>query len=415
MSAHAKIVTQAYDLARIRADFPILSREVYGKPLVYLDNAASAQKPKAVLDAMNEVMENEYANVHRGMHYLSNAATEKFEIAREQVRGFINARETSEVIFTSGATDGINLVASSFGEMNFKAGDEIILSVLEHHSNIVPWHFLRERHGIVLKFVPVDDAGDLLMDKYQALFTPRTRMVALTHMSNALGTITPMQEIIAIAHGHGVPVLVDACQSAVHLTLDVQALDCDFLVFSGHKIYGPTGIGVLYGKREHLKAMRPYRGGGEMIKEVSLETVTYAAPPHRFEAGTPAIVEAIGMGAAVGYMESIGRAAIHAHEAALLAYATEALSAIAGLRIIGTSQNKGSILSFVMEGTHPHDIATIIDRVGVAVRAGHHCAQPVMERFGVGATTRASFAMYNSFEEVDALAKALIDAKKFFG
>lgn len=415
MSAHAKIVTQAYDLARIRADFPILSREVYGKPLVYLDNAASAQKPKAVIDAMTAVMENEYANVHRGMHYLSNAATEKFEIAREQLRGFINARETNEVIFTSGATDAINLVAASFGEMNFKAGDEIILSVLEHHSNIVPWHFLRERHGIVLKFVPVDEAGDLLIDKYQALFTSRTRMVALTHMSNALGTITPMQEIIKIAHGHGVPVLVDACQSAVHLTIDVQALDCDFLVFSGHKIYGPTGIGVLYGKREHLKTMRPYRGGGEMIKEVSLETVTYATPPHRFEAGTPAIIEAIGMGAAVSYMEAIGRDAIHAHEAALLAYATDALSAIEGLRIIGTSKNKGSIISFVMAGTHPHDIATIIDRAGVAVRAGHHCAQPVMERFGVGATTRASFAMYNSFEEVDALAKALIDAKKFFG
>lgn len=415
MSAHAKIATPAYDLARIRADFPILSREVYGKPLVYLDNAASAQKPRPVIDAMIEVMENEYANVHRGMHYLSNAATEKFEIAREQVRSFINARETSEIIFTSGATDGINLVASSFGEMNFKGGDEIILSVLEHHSNIVPWHFLRERHGVVLKFVPVDDAGDLLIDKYQELFSPRTRMVALTHMSNALGTITPMQEIIKIAHGHGVPVLVDACQSAVHLDLDVQALDCDFLVFSGHKIYGPTGIGVLYGKREHLKTMRPYRGGGEMIKEVSLETVTYAAPPHRFEAGTPAIIEAIGMGAAVAYMESIGRAAIHAHEAALLAYATEALNAVEGLRIIGTSKKKGSIISFVMDGTHPHDIATIIDRAGVAVRAGHHCAQPVMERFGVGATTRASFAMYNSFEEVDALAKALIDAKKFFG
>lgn len=415
MSVHLKTVAPAFDVERIRADFPILSREVYGKPLVYLDNAASAQKPRAVIDAMNEAMEREYANVHRGMHYLSNAATEKFEAARESARAFLNARETSEVIFTAGATDAINLVASSYGEMNIKEGDEIILSVMEHHSNIVPWHFLRERFGAVLKFVPINDAGELDMAAYESMFTSRTKMVALTQMSNALGTITPMKDIIAIAHAHGAPVLVDACQSAVHMTLDVQDLDCDFLVFSGHKIYGPTGIGILYGKKEHLAGMRPYRGGGEMIREVGLDKITYADAPHRFEAGTPAIIEAIGLGAAMTYMESMGREAIHAHEAALLEHATGALEKIEGLRIIGTSARKGSIISFVMDGTHPHDIATIIDRAGVAVRAGHHCAQPVMERYGVGATTRASFAMYNTFQEVDALARALIDAKKFFG
>ncbi|MBI1261594.1 MAG: SufS family cysteine desulfurase [Rhizobiales bacterium] len=415
MNVTLKTVAPAFDVERIRADFPILSREVYGKPLVYLDNAASAQKPRAVIDAMNEVMESEYANVHRGMHYLSNTATEKFEVARETARAFLNAREASEVIFTSGATDAINLVASSYGETNIREGDEIILSVMEHHSNIVPWHFLRERFGAVLKFVPINEAGELDMAAYESLFSPRTKMVALTQMSNALGTITPMKEIIAIAHAHGAPVLVDACQSAVHMTLDVQDLDCDFLVFSGHKIYGPTGIGILYGKKEVLADMRPYRGGGEMIREVGLDRITYADAPHRFEAGTPAIIEAIGLGAAMTYMESIGRNAIHTHETALLDYATDALSKIEGLRIIGASARKGSIISFVMDGTHPHDIATIIDRAGVAVRAGHHCAQPVMERYGVGATTRASFAMYNTFQEVDALAQALVDAKKFFG
>lgn len=407
--------TDAYDVARIRADFPILSREVYGKPLVYLDNAASAQKPKSVIDAITEAYSNEYSNVHRGMHYLSNAATEKFEQARETARGFLNAASMDEVVFTSGATDAINLVASSFAEPRIKPGDEIILSVLEHHSNIVPWHFLRERHGAVLKYVPVTDEGDLDVDAYEKLFSPRTKMVALTQMSNALGTITPIKTMIRSAHERGVPVLVDGCQGVVHMPTDVRDLDCDFLVCSGHKLYGPTGIGLLYGKIEHLKAMRPYRGGGEMIREVGLDDITYAAPPHRFEAGTPAIVQAIGLGAALSYIESVGRDNIAAHEAQLRDYATRRLSEINSLRIIGTTKSKGSIVSFVMENAHPHDIATVIDRAGVAVRAGHHCAQPVMERFGVGATTRASFAMYNTLEEVDRLAEALIDSKKFFG
>ena len=407
--------TEPYDVEKIRAEFPILSREVYGKPLVYLDNAASAQKPQAVIDAVTEAYGNEYSNVHRGMHYLSNAATEKFEIARETARAFLNAASSDEIVFTSGATDAINLVASSFAGPMIGAGDEIILSLLEHHSNIVPWHFLRERNGAVLKYVPATDEGDLDIEVYEKLFTPRTKMVALTSMSNALGTITPIKEMIRIAHERGVPVLVDACQGVVHMPTDVQDMDCDFLVCSGHKLYGPTGIGLLYGKAEHLKSMRPYRGGGEMIREVGLDDITYAAPPHRFEAGTPAIVQAIGLGAALSYIETVGRDRILAHELALRDYATRRLSEINSLRIIGTTKSKGSIVSFVMENAHPHDIATVIDRAGVAVRAGHHCAQPVMERFGVGATTRASFGMYNTLEEVDRLAEALIDSKKFFG
>lgn len=404
-----------YDVDRIRKDFPILSSTVYGKPLVYLDNAASAQKPQAVIDTITDAYAKEYSNVHRGMHYLSNIATEKFEQARETARGFLNAASSDEIVFTSGATDAINLVASSFAEPRIEPGDEIILSILEHHSNIVPWHFLRERHGAVLKFVPVTDAGDLDVEAYQKLFTSRTKMVALTQMSNALGTITPIREMIKIAHERDVPVLVDGCQGVVHMPTDVRDMDCDFLVCSGHKLYGPTGIGLLYAKTEHLKAMRPYRGGGEMIREVSPDKVTYAAPPHRFEAGTPAIVQAIGLGAALSYIQSVGRDSIAAHETALRDYATRRLSEINSLRIIGTTKNKGSIVSFVMENAHPHDIATVIDRAGVAVRAGHHCAQPVMERFGVGATTRASFGMYNTLEEVDRLADALIDSKKFFG
>jgi cysteine desulfurase/selenocysteine lyase len=408
------LTKEPYDVQKIRADFPILAREVYGKPLVYLDNAASAQKPKQVIDAIAGAYGHEYSNVHRGMHYLSNAATEKFEQARETARGFLNAASTDEIIFTSGATDAINLVASSFAEPKIEAGDEIILSVLEHHSNIVPWHFLRERFGAVLKFVPAFDDGSLDIDAYRALLSPRTKMVAMTHMSNALGTITPIREMIRLAHERGVPVLVDGCQSVVHLPTDVRDLDCDFLVCSGHKLYGPTGIGLLYAKAEHLKKMRPYRGGGEMIREVTLENVTYAAPPHRFEAGTPAIVQAIGLGAALAYIESIGRERILAHETALRDYATHRLSEVNSLLIVGTAKEKGSIVSFVMENAHPHDIATVIDRAGVAVRAGHHCAQPVMERFGVGATTRASFAMYNTLDEVDRLADALDDARKFF-
>ncbi|MAU60620.1 MAG: cysteine desulfurase [Parvibaculum sp.] len=404
-----------YDVDRIRKDFPILSSTVYGKPLVYLDNAASAQKPQVVIDAITDAYAKEYSNVHRGMHYLSNIATERFEQARETAREFLNAESSDEIVFTSGATDAINLVASSFAEPRIEPGDEIILSILEHHSNIVPWHFLRERHGAVLKFVPVTNTGDLDVEAYRKLFTSRTKMVALTQMSNALGTITPIREMIKIAHERDVPVLVDGCQGVVHMPTDVRDMDCDFLVCSGHKLYGPTGIGLLYAKSEHLKAMRPYRGGGEMIREVSPDKVTYAAPPHRFEAGTPAIVQAIGLGAALSYIQSVGRDRIAAHETVLRDYATRRLSEINSLRIIGTTKNKGSIVSFVMENAHPHDIATVIDRAGVAVRAGHHCAQPVMERFGVGATTRASFGMYNTLEEVDRLADALIDSKKFFG
>ncbi|MFT6490951.1 MAG: cysteine desulfurase/selenocysteine lyase [Parvibaculaceae bacterium] len=406
--------TRSFNVEEVRADFPILSREVYGKPLVYLDNAASAQKPRSVIDAISSTFDHEYANVHRGLHYLSNEATQKFEDAREKVRAFINAPTENEVIFTGGATDAINLVASSFGEDNIGEGDEIILSQLEHHSNIVPWHYLRERKGAVLKWVPVLDNGELDLEAYEAAFSPRTKMVALTHMSNALGTITPIKEMIRIAHEKGALVLVDACQSVVHLPIDVQDLDCDFLAFSGHKLYGPTGIGVLYGKADVLRSMRPYRGGGEMIKVVEMDKITYADIPHRFEAGTPAIAEAIAIGAAVDYVTSIDRVGALNHENELLAYATQRMSELNAVRIIGTTPNKGSIISFVVEGAHPHDISTVIDRAGVALRAGHHCAQPVMDRFGVPATSRVSFAMYNRKDEVDTFIEALSSAIRFF-
>jgi len=409
-----KVAQTAYDVEAVRADFPILSREVYGKPLVYLDNGASAQKPRAVIEAMRHVMEHEYANVHRGLHYLSNAATQAFEDAREKARVFLNAESTDEIIFTSGSTDALNLVASSYAAPLIEPGDEIVLSVMEHHSNIVPWHFLRERQGAVLKWVPVTDEGDLDMEAYEKLLTPRTKIVAITHMSNVLGTVTPIKEIIRLAHARGIPVAVDGSQSAVHLDVDVRDLDADFYAVTGHKIYGPTGIGLLYGKRRLLASMRPYRGGGEMIREVSLDAVSYAALPHRFEAGTPAIVEAIGLGAALDYVRGTGRERIAAHEASLLDHATRRLSEIEDLRIIGTSRTKGGIISFVMGAAHAHDIATIIDRAGIAVRAGHHCAQPLMERFGVAATARASFGMYTTHEEIDRLAEALVHARKFF-
>jgi cysteine desulfurase/selenocysteine lyase len=409
-----KVAQAAYDVEAVRADFPILSREVYGKPLVYLDNGASAQKPRAVIEAMRHVMEHEYANVHRGLHYLSNAATQAFEDAREKARAFLNAESTDEIIFTSGSTDALNLVASSYAAPLIEPGDEIVLSVMEHHSNIVPWHFLRERQGAVLKWVPVTDEGDLDMEAYEQLLTPKTKIVAITHMSNVLGTVTPIKEIIRLAHARGIPVAVDGSQSAVHLDVDVRDLDADFYAVTGHKIYGPTGIGLLYGKRRLLASMRPYRGGGEMIREVSLDAVSYAALPHRFEAGTPAIVEAIGLGAALDYVRGTGRERIAAHEASLLDHATRRLSEIEDLRIIGTSRTKGGIISFVMGAAHAHDIATIIDRAGIAVRAGHHCAQPLMERFGVAATARASFGMYTTHEEIDRLAEALVHARKFF-
>ena len=402
------------DVDRIRYDFPILKREVYGKPLVYLDNAASAQKPKAVIDAMMKSMTEEYANVHRGLHYLSNTATQAFEDARESVRRFINAPSKDQIIFTRNATEAINLVAQSFGGLVIGEGDEIILSILEHHSNIVPWHFHRERRGAVIKWAPIDDEGNFLLGEFEKLISSRTKMIAVTMMSNALGTVVPVAEIIKMAHAHGIPVLVDASQQAVHGHVDVQALDADFLVFTGHKTYGPTGIGVLYGKAEHLRKMPPYQGGGEMINEVTMDRITYNDPPHRFEAGTPAIVEAIGLGAALDYMTAIGLDQIAAHEKSLHDYGMQRLSEINSLRIFGRAKHKGPIISFNMNGAHAHDVATVIDRQGVAVRAGTHCAQPLLERFGVTSTCRASFAMYNTMQEVDKLAEALISAQRIF-
>jgi len=402
-----------FDVERIRADFPILSREVYGKPLVYLDNGASAQKPNAVLDALDRAYRHEYANVHRGLHYLSNTATQHFEEAREIVRRFLNARSENEIIYTRNTTEGINLVASSFGA-TFKEGDEIVVSIMEHHSNIVPWHFLRERKGCVLKWAPITDTGELDIEALDALIGPRTRMVAVTHMSNVLGTVTPAKEIVARAHAKGVPVLLDGSQSAVHLPIDVQDLDCDFYVFTGHKVYGPTGIGALYAKAEHLARMQPYMGGGEMIELVTTDQITYAQSPHKFEAGTPAIAEAIGLGAALDYMMHVGREQIAAHEADLARYAHERLDGMNWLKIYGKAPGKGAIVSFNIDGLHPHDVSTIIDRSGVAVRAGHACAQPLMTRLGITAACRASFAMYNTRAEVDALAEALVKAHDFF-
>ena len=400
------------DVQTIRRDFPILSRDVYGKPLVYLDNAASAQKPQVVLDVMMKSYAHEYANVHRGLHYLSNTATQAFEDARESVRRFINAPSKDQLIFTRNATEAINLVAQSFGGLVIGGGDEIVLSILEHHSNIVPWHFHRERNGAILKWAPVDEDGNFLMEEFEKLLAPRTKIVAITQMSNALGTIVPVKDIIALAHARGIPVLVDASQAAVHMKVDVQDLDADFLVFTGHKTYGPTGVGVLYAKMEHLKRMPPYQGGGEMINEVTTESITYNDPPHRFEAGTPAIVEAIGLGVALDYMTVIGLDRIASHEATLRDYATERLSEINSLRIFGRARAKGAIVSFNINGAHAHDVATVIDRAGVAVRAGTHCTQPLLQRFGVTATCRASFAMYNTREEVDKLAEALISAQR---
>ncbi|MGI9481816.1 MAG: aminotransferase class V-fold PLP-dependent enzyme [Hyphomicrobiales bacterium] len=406
--------TQAYDVEKIRADFPILSREVYGKPLVYLDNAASAQKPQVVLDRIQQAYGHEYANVHRGLHYLSNTSTEAFEDARESVRAFINAGSVDEIIFTRNATEAINLVAQSFGGQVIGEGDEIIISILEHHSNIVPWHFHRERNGAVIKWAPVSDDGDFLLEEFEKLLSPKTKMVAMTQMSNALGTIVPIKQVIDLAHEKGIPVLVDGSQAAVHLAVDVHALDADFYVFTGHKTYGPSGIGVLYGKKELLSVMPPYQGGGEMILDVFQDKITYAEPPHRFEAGTPAIVQAIGLGAALNYMSSIGLDKIMAHESALRDYADQRLREINSLRLFGTAKEKGAIFSFAMESAHAHDISTVIDRSGVAVRAGTHCTQPLLERFGVTSTCRASFGMYNTMDEVDALADSLKKAAEFF-
>ncbi|HUB64511.1 MAG TPA: cysteine desulfurase [Methylocella sp.] len=403
----------AFDVARLREDFPILAQQVHGKPLVYLDNAASAQKPKPVLDAMTKAYAETYANVHRGVHFLSNASTVAFENARESVRGFINARRVEEIIFTKGGTEAINLAASSLGA-TIEEGDEIILSEMEHHSNIVPWHFLRERQGAVLRWASLgaDDCFDIAA--FTKLLSQKTKIVAVTHMSNVLGTITPLSEIIRLAHAAGAKVLIDGCQGAVHNPVDVQALDCDFYVGTGHKLYGPSGIGFLFGKYEHLKQMRPYQGGGEMIEIVTKDKITYADPPHRFEAGTPPIVEAIGLGAALDYLISLDRAGIAAHESALLAHATEELSKLPQLRIFGGAPDKGALITFVMEQAHPHDISTLLDRAGIAVRAGTHCAMPLMERLGVTASTRASFALYNTHAEVEALVRGVRNVVELF-
>jgi cysteine desulfurase / selenocysteine lyase len=403
-------VARHFDVAEIRQEFPILGRTVHGKPLVYFDNAASSQKPDAVIDAMSAVMRGSYANVHRGLHTLANETTQAYETARESVRRFINARSSEEIVFTKGGTQAINIVAGGYAQ-TIKPGDEIVLSVMEHHSNIVPWHFLRERHGAVLKWVGLNPDGSLNDISLQEAITDRTRLVALTQMSNVLGTAPDVRMAINHAHAVGAHVLIDGCQGAVNLPVDVQALGCDYYVMTGHKLYGPTGIGVLYGRRERLEALPPYEGGGEMIETVAMDRVTYNAPPHRFEAGTPPIVEAIGLGAAIAWLEGIDRVAANAHKQALLARATEALRGVNGLKIHGTAVGKGPVLSFSLEGAHPHDIAQILDRYGVAIRAGHHCAQPLMSHLGVTATARASFALYNTLEEVDVFVEALQKAR----
>jgi cysteine desulfurase / selenocysteine lyase len=400
------------DIDAVREQFPVLSRQINGRPLVYLDNAASAQKPRAVIKAMTDVMEGGYANVHRGLHTLANETTEAYEKARRSVTRFLGADE-GEIVFTKGGTEAINLVAAGLGQ-TLGEGDEILITQMEHHSNIVPWHFLRERKGVVLRFAPVTESGELDLAATLAMINDRTRVVSLTQMSNVLGTINPLQAITEAAHAIGAVVLVDGCQGAVHLAIDVKALDCDFYVCTGHKLYGPTGIGVLYGKAERLAALPPYQGGGEMIGSVGETVITYADPPMRFEAGTPPIIEAIGLGAAVEWMMQFDRAAVAAHERALYDRVIERLDGANWLRILGTAPDKGAILSFTIEGAHPHDIAQILDKQGVAVRAGSHCAEPLMARFGVTASARASFALYNTLAEADAFADALVKARSFF-
>ncbi len=409
------VANGAYDIDAIRGDFPILGERVYDKPLVYLDNGASAQKPRAVIDSLSRVYETEYANVHRGVHYMSQKATEAMEGAREKARAFINAEHAHESIFVRGATEGINLVASSWGRANLEAGDEIVLSVMEHHSNIVPWQIVAEQTGAAIRVAPIDDDGVLDMDALESLIGPRTRMVAITHVSNALGTVVPVEEAIRIAHRHGALVLLDGCQAVPHMAIDVRALDVDFYVYSGHKLYGPSGVGILYGKESLLKAMPPYQGGGEMIETVTFEKTTYADLPFKFEAGTPHIAGAIGLGAAIDYVTGIGLDRIGAHESDILEYATGRLGALNSVRLIGTAPEKAAIVSFNLEDVHPHDVGTILDREGVAVRTGHHCAQPVMDRFDVAATVRASFGLYNTRQEVDALVEALGRVQEIFG
>lgn len=414
MTTLTQTKTAPYDVMKVREDFPILATRPYGKPLAYLDNAASAQKPRQVIDRVSHAYEHEYANVHRGLHYLANAATDAYESAREKVRAYLNAGSTEEIIFTRGATEALNIVAASYGRAHIGPGDEIVLTIMEHHSNIVPWHFHRERNGAVLKWVGVDEDGNFSLEEFEKALSPKTKIVAITHMSNALGTIVPIDKVIEIAHARGIPVCVDGSQGAVHLPVDVRALDVDFYIVTGHKLYGPTGIGALYAKKKWLESLPPYAGGGEMIENVTMDSVTYNEPPHRFEAGTPPIVQAIGLGAALDYIEGLGRENIRAHEDSLRDYAHERLSRLNSLRIIGRARDKGAIVSFEMRGAHAHDVATVIDRSGVAVRAGTHCAMPLMQRFGVTSTCRASFALYNTMEEVDALAEALSRAEAMF-
>jgi cysteine desulfurase/selenocysteine lyase len=405
----------ALDVGRIRADFPILNLEVNGKPLAYLDNAASSQMPKQVIDRLVRYQTSEHSNIHRAVHALSERATAEYEGARRKVQRFINAKEEREVIYTRGTTDSVNLVMQGYGRAFLGAGDEIIVSQLEHHSNIVPWQMLCEEKGARLRVIPCNDAGELLLDDYAKLFNANTRFVAITHVSNALGTINPVKDMIATAHRHGVPVLVDGAQAVPHMKVDVQDLDCDFYAFSGHKMCGPTGIGILYGKAQLLEKMKPFEGGGDMILSVTFEKTTYNTIPHKFEAGTPPIAAAVGLGATVDYLESVGLDRIAAHEHDLLTYATEAFTQLKGVRIVGTAKKKAAVLSFTLQGVHPHDVGTILNEDGVAVRTGHHCAQPVMRRFGIPATARASFYLYNTFAEVDALVAGIRRVQKIFG
>ncbi|UNF52828.1 cysteine desulfurase [Bartonella krasnovii] len=408
------VQTLNYNVDEIRRDFPLLHHQVYGKRLAYLDSGASAQKPQSVLNAMNHYYHHRYANVHRGMYFLANTATQSYENSRETVRLFLNAQKAEEIVFTKNATEAINTVAYGWAMPKLKEGDEIVLTIMEHHANIIPWHFLREQKGVKLIFVPVDENGVLHIEDFQKALSEKTRLVAITHMSNILGTVPPVKEMIKQAHQNSIPVLVDGSQGAIHLTVDVQDLDCDWYVFTGHKLYGPTGVGVLYGKEYRLEEMHPFQGGGEMIEEVTTDKVLYNAPPYRFEAGTPPIVEAIGLAAAIDYIQERGLSTIHAHEMSLSAYAHEKLKTVESLRIYGHSPNKGAIISFTIEGIHAHDIAMFIDRKGVAIRAGTHCAQPLLQRFGLTSICRASLAMYNTQEDIDQLVKALKETRTFF-
>jgi len=404
----------AYDVAAVRRDFPILATQVYGKPLVYLDNAASAQKPLAVIDAERDVYARGYANIHRGVHWLSVHATDAYDAAREKARRFLNARDAKEIVFVRGTTEAVNLVAQTYGRTRVGAGDEVLITGLEHHSNIVPWQMLLEEKGGRLAVAPIDDAGDVDLVELERRLTPRTKLVAVAHLSNALGTVVPIRRIVELAHARGIPVLVDGAQAAPRMPVDVQALGCDFYAFSSHKVYGPTGVGVLYGRAALLEAMPPYQGGGDMIRSVTFEKTTYGGLPHKFEAGTPNIAGGIAFGAALDYVTALGLERIAAHEHDLLAYATERLTAVPGLTVVGTAREKAGVLSFVLDGVHPHDIGTVLDRLGIAIRTGHHCAQPVMDRYGLPATARASFGLYNTRGEVDALADALHEVIRMF-